>query len=109
MITFSFNPSKWSTFPRIAASVKIRVVSWNEAAAKNDSLSREALVIPSNIGLPLAGCFPLIIASLFPSVNSCKSAYVPGKKLVLPPSTIRILLIILLAITSICLSEISTP
>ena len=67
MITFSFNPSNGSTFPLIAASVKIRVVSWNEAADKNESVSREAFVIPSNTGFPKAGFLPAITASLFPS------------------------------------------
>ena len=30
--TFSFNPSKWSVFDAVAASVNTLVVSWNEAA-----------------------------------------------------------------------------
>ena len=39
----------------MAASVSTRVVSWNEAADKKLSVSREALVIPSNTGLAVAG------------------------------------------------------
>ena len=58
MITFSINPASGSILPLIAASVKIRVVSWNEAADKNESVSSAALVIPSNNGLPIAGTFP---------------------------------------------------
>ena len=84
MITFSFNPSNLSTLPFIAASVKIRVVSWNDAADKNESVSRDAFVIPSNTGLPTAGILPLIIVSLLPSVNSLKFTKDPGKNLVSP-------------------------
>ena len=68
-ITFSFSPIRWSSFPFIAASVKTLVVSWNDAADKNESVSRDALVIPNKIGLPTAGCFPSFNASLFNSVN----------------------------------------
>jgi len=32
MITFSFSPMRWSRFPRTAASVRTRVVFWNDAA-----------------------------------------------------------------------------
>ncbi len=39
IITFSFRPFNSSIFPLIAASVKIFVVSWNDAADKNDSVS----------------------------------------------------------------------
>ena len=98
-----------STLPRIDASVKILVVSWNDAADKNESVSSDALVIPKRIGRPVAGFLPLMIIYLFPSVNSRKLTRLPGKNVVSPLSTIRILLIILRAITSICLSEISTP
>ena len=57
MITFSLRPSNSSLLPLIAASVNTRVVSWNDAADKNESVSRDALVIPSNTGLPVAGRF----------------------------------------------------
>ena len=55
MMTFSFKPWSSSVLPLIAASVKIRVVSWKDAADKNESLLKLALVIPSKIGLPTAG------------------------------------------------------
>ena len=80
MITFSFNPARGSALPLIAASVKIRVVSWNDAADKNESVSSAALVIPSKIGFPRAGFLPLMIASLLPSVNSRKLTSAPGMK-----------------------------
>ena len=71
-ITFSFSPIKWSSFPFIAASVKTLVVSWNEAADKNDSVARDALVIPSNTLLAVAGLSPFAIASSlhFSNVNT---------------------------------------
>ena len=31
MITFSFRPTRWSTLPLIAASVRTLVVSWKDA------------------------------------------------------------------------------
>ena len=43
-MTFSLNPRRKSTFPSVAASVKTRVVSWNDAALKKDSVSSEAFV-----------------------------------------------------------------
>jgi hypothetical protein len=36
--------------PEIAASVRTRVVSWNEAAEMKLSVDSEALVIPSRMG-----------------------------------------------------------
>ncbi|MNH35291.1 hypothetical protein D3C79_959640 [compost metagenome] len=64
MITFSFNPRSLSTLPLIAASVKTRVVSWKDAADRKESVSRDALVIPSSTGLATAGSLPARIASL---------------------------------------------
>ena len=58
IITFSFNPTSGSIFPLIAASVRTLVVSWNEAADKNESVASAALVIPSNAILPYAGSPP---------------------------------------------------
>ena len=63
MITFSFKPIKWSTLPLIVASVSTFVVSWKEAADKNESVSTEDLEIPNNTGLKVAGVFPLNKAS----------------------------------------------
>ena len=79
-ITFSFNPDNSSTFPLIAASVKILVVSWNDAADKNESVSNAALVIPKRIGIPVAGFLPTITASLLPAENSRKLTRLPGKR-----------------------------
>ena len=46
MMTFSFRPTRWSTLPLMAASVRTLVVSWKEAAERKESVAREALVIP---------------------------------------------------------------
>ena len=53
--------------PRTDASVSTRVVSWNEAADINDSVTNDALVIPSNTGLKVAGCLPSAINLSFKS------------------------------------------
>ena len=95
--------------PLIAASVKILVVSWNDAADKNESVSSDAFVIPNNTGLPVAGCLPSRINSLFVSVNLPKDTNVPSNNFESPSSNILILEIILLAIISTCLSDIPTP
>ena len=58
MITFSFKPRSGSFLPRIAASVKTRVVSWKDAADKKLFVSNDALVIPSRTGRDVAGTPP---------------------------------------------------
>ena len=45
-ITFSFNPSRLSTLPLTAASLRTLVVSWKDAAEINDFVWSDALVIP---------------------------------------------------------------
>ena len=46
MMTFSLRPTRWSTLPLMAASVRTLVVSWKEAADRKLSVARDALVIP---------------------------------------------------------------
>ena len=46
MITFSFSPSRRSILPSIEASVSTFVVSWKEAAERNDSVASDAFVMP---------------------------------------------------------------
>ena len=58
MITFSFKPFKWSTFPRRAASVNTLDVSWNDADDKKLSVERAALVIPNKALFAVAGVPP---------------------------------------------------
>ena len=108
-ITFSLSPCNISHLPRVAASVKILVVSWNEAADKNESVSRDALVIPSITGFPVAGTPPAKITGLFISANSLNGTASPSIRLVSPGSITLILVIILLTTVSTCLSETSTP
>ena len=91
MITFSFNPSKWSFLPRIEASVKTRVVSWNDAADKKLFVSNEAFVIPNNTGRAVAGTSPFMIAERLRSVKSAISSNVPGRISVEPGSITRTL------------------
>ena len=55
MMTFSLRPMSGSTLPLMAASVRTRVVSWNDAAERKESVAREAFVMPSRIGLATAG------------------------------------------------------
>ena len=50
MITFSLSPSRWSTLPSIDASVSTLVVSWKEAAERNDSVASDAFVMPRMSG-----------------------------------------------------------
>jgi hypothetical protein len=65
MITFSFSPSRRSTLPSIAASVSTFVVSWNDAAERNDSVASDAFVIPRISGSNVASSpFPVRAASL---------------------------------------------
>jgi len=70
MMTFSLSPWSSSVLPLMAASVKIRVVSWKDAADKNESLRRDALVIPNRIGLPTAGRLNSLNAFLLARLNS---------------------------------------
>ena len=51
MITFSFRPARRSILPSSAASVSTFVVSWKEAAERNESVASEALVMPKRIWL----------------------------------------------------------
>ena len=58
MITFSLRPLSRSILPSSAASVRTFVVSWKEAADRNESVFSEAFVIPSTISSYWA-CSPL--------------------------------------------------
>ena len=49
MITFSLRPLRVSFLPSSAASVRTFVVSWKEAADRNESVFSEAFVIPRMI------------------------------------------------------------
>ena len=49
----------------MAASVKTRVVSWNDAAEINEFVSKAALVIHNNTGRAVAGISPALIEDAF--------------------------------------------
>ena len=63
----------------IAASVRTLVVSWNEAADKNELVASEAFVIPSIICVPVAGSLPSSSSCSLTSLKSRTSTVVPGK------------------------------
>ena len=70
MMMFSFKPNKSSFAPRIAASVRTRVVSWNEAAEMKLCVVRLAFVMPHTNGSAVdAFCF-FFLAFSFSSRNS---------------------------------------
>ena len=58
MMTFSLRPTSGSLLPWSAASVRTRVVSWNDAADSHDSVASDAFVMPISSGRPDAGRFP---------------------------------------------------
>ena len=57
-MTFSLRPRRSSLQAATAASVRTRVVSWNDAAEMNDSVASDALVIPSSTGSIVSGSLP---------------------------------------------------
>src|SRR5699024_8619630 len=61
MITFSLRPMSLSERLLIAASVSTRVVSWKEAADSQDSVAREALVIPLTSAHPLRLVYQVLL------------------------------------------------
>src|SRR5437762_12315594 len=61
------NPRSLSTLPSVAASVRTRVVSWNDAAEMKLSVSNDAFVMPSNTGTASAGLPPFSTTFLFSS------------------------------------------
>ncbi len=59
--------------PLIAASVRTRVVSWNDAAERNDSVASDAFVTPSSTGIPSACLPPSDFIFSFSSANAACS------------------------------------
>jgi hypothetical protein len=64
------------------------VVSWNEAAEKNERVCKLALVIPSSTGVPVAGFLPSSLALALTWSNSILSTCSPGIMSVSPWSVI---------------------
>ena len=60
MITFSFSPFRRSVLPSSAASVSTFVVSWKEAAERNESVFSDALVMPRMMSSNWAVSLPFL-------------------------------------------------
>ena len=84
MITFSLSPDSRSTVPLMAASVRTRVVSWKEAAARKLSVLRDARVIPRRSGVARAGSPPSAITLRLISSKTNRSTGSPGSMPVSP-------------------------
>src|SRR3954447_20817498 len=108
-MTFSLRPSSVSTLPLTAASVRTRVVSWNDAAEMNERVCSEALVMPSSTGWPTAGFLPSSFARALSSSSSILSICSPWIRSVSPASSISTFCSIWRTITSMCLSLMATP
>src|SRR3989454_2297969 len=109
MMTFSFKPTRRSTLPLIAASVRTLVVSWKEAAEMKLSVERLALVMPRRSGSAPAGCPPSPSTRSFSSSKRHFSTWSPIRKSVSPTSLMRTRRSICRTITSMCLSLMRTP
>ena len=73
-MTFSFSPTKRSTFPESAASVSTFVVSWKLAAEIKLLLCTDAFVIPNNWVLAVAGLGFEPLATSPPNASICALA-----------------------------------
>ncbi len=93
----------------MAASVRTRVVSWKDAADKNESDFKDARVIPNKIGFTTGGFNPLRAHSFSVSTSLVFDTWEPGKKSVSPSLIINTFWSICLMMISMCLSAISTP
>src|SRR2546426_627864 len=80
MMMFSLSPKRSSRAPRIAASVRTRVVSWNDAAEMNDCVVRLALVIPRSRCSVVAGLSPFLITRSLTSRNTFLSTFSPSRE-----------------------------
>ena len=108
-MTFSFKPDSGSLLALRAASVRTFVVSWKEAADSQESVAREAFVMPMSSGRPEAGLPPSAIAVRFSSSKMATSTSSPGSSFVVPASRMVTRRSIWRTMTSMCLSWISTP
>ena len=74
----------------------------------NESVESDALVMPSSIGRPIAGCPPAAPTRSFSSSNRKRSTCSSIRNSVSPTSSIFTLRIICRTMTSMCLSLIAT-
>ena len=85
------------------------MVSWKDAAEKNDRVCKLALVMPSRIGTAVAGFLPSATIRSFIFSRSSWSICSPGNMSVSPCSVISTFCSIWRTITSMCLSLMVTP
>ena len=109
MITFSLRPRRWSVLPSIAASVSTRVVSWKEAAARNESVLSEARVTPCSIGDAKGAVPPSELMRVTSRSKSWRSTGSCGRKSLSPGSSMLTRRIIWRTITSMWRSLMLTP
>ena len=109
MMMFSLRPSSPSERPSIAASVRTRVVSWNDAADSHESVASDALVMPISSGRPSAGFLPSWTSRRLVSANTRWSTRSPGRKSDSPGSWTATRRVIWRTMSSMCLSWIDTP
>jgi len=95
--------------PSSAASVSTFVVSWKEAADRNESVFSEALVMPRMMSSNWAVSPPPSLISSLTLWNSLRSTNWPGRNGVSPRWSTRMRLSIWRTISSMCLSLMSTP
>lgn len=109
MITLDLRSDNSSIDPLSEAETITLIVSWNDAADNQESVSL-AIFVNHNANLfPLAGFLPSSSNCLLILMKSSYFAYVPGMKLDSPESSINTLENNCLITTSICLSFKSCP
>ena len=64
------------------------MVSWKDAAERKESVASDAFVMPSRIGFATAGSPSSSMAFVFAASNALISMYSPGRKSVVPDSSI---------------------
>src|SRR5213596_893557 len=79
MITFSLRPLSRSILPSRAASVRTFVVSWKDAADRNESVLSDAFVMPRMMSSYWAGSPPSALTCSLTSMNSLRSTNWPGR------------------------------
>ena len=109
MITFSFSPSSRSILPSIAASVSTFVVSWKDAAERNDSVASDAFVMPRISGSDVACSFFSFFDARVLALEHDLVDELARQEVVSPALSTRTFFSIWRTISSMCLSWISTP
>jgi hypothetical protein len=93
----------------MAASVSTRVVSWKLAAEMNESVEREALVMPRSSGRPVEAFLPSWVSLSLAPMKRNLSTTSSMRNSVSPTSSTFTQRIIWRTITSMCLSLMFTP